>query len=177
MAPECPRPGRGRSTEPTHHRQSQAASNTNAEETTMLNWSHDYETGNSRIDLQHETFLGLVNEFQQIRLAGHDKDKLCRTLREICYYATFHFHSEENVMTDSGYPDLEAHRLHHYALLEILNNKVLGLQMGLYDAESIEEFLIQWFVQHVKQEDMKIGQFLKAATLRDPTPPGGVRRA
>lgn len=140
----------------------------------MLNWSHDYEIGNSRIDLQHETFLGLVNEFQQIRLAGHDKDKLCRTLREICLYATFHFHSEENVMTDSGYPDLETHKLHHYTLLEILNNKVLGLQMGEYDAERIEEFLIHWFVQHVKQEDMKIGQFLKEQSHGDHAPPGSV---
>ena len=141
----------------------------------MLNWSHDYEIGNSRIDLQHETFLGLVNEFQQIRLAGHDKNKLCRTLREICLYATFHFHSEENVMTDCSYPDLEAHKLHHYTLLEILNNKVLGLQMGECNAKAIEEFLIHWFVQHVKREDMKIGQFLKETTLGDHAPPGGVQ--
>jgi formiminotetrahydrofolate cyclodeaminase len=28
-----------------------------------------------------------------------------------------------------------------------------------------------------KQEDMKIGQFLKATAPRDPTPPGGVRQA
>lgn len=143
----------------------------------MLNWSHDYEIGNSRIDLQHETFLGLVNEFQQIRLAGHDKNKLCRTLREICLYATFHFHSEENVMTDCGYPGLEVHKLHHYTLLEVLNNKVLGLQMGQYDAESIEEFLIQWFVQHVKQEDMKIGQFLKETAQGDTTLASDVRQA
>jgi len=143
----------------------------------MLNWSHDYEIGISRIDLQHETFLDLVNEFQQIRLAGHDKNKLCRTLREICLYATFHFHSEENVMIDIGYPNLEAHKLHHYTLLEILSNKVLGLQIGEYDAESIEEFLIQWFVQHVKQEDMKIGQFLKEKALPDTSSPGGVQQA
>jgi hemerythrin len=117
----------------------------------MLNWSHDYAIGNSRIDLQHETFLSLVNEFQQIRLAGHDQEKVCRTLREICLYATFHFQSEENVMTDCGYPGLEAHKLQHYELLEILNNKVLGLQMGEYEAKAIEEFLVHWFIQHVQR--------------------------
>jgi hemerythrin len=70
----------------------------------MLNWSHDYETGNPRIDLQHETFLGLVNEFQQIGWLATTRTNCAGPCGKSADYATFHFHSEENVMTDSGYP-------------------------------------------------------------------------
>ena len=72
----------------------------------MLQWSEEYSIGNVRIDLQHETFLGLMNEFKSMRLAGCDKNKLYRTLKEMCLFAAFHFYSEENVMIAIEYPDL-----------------------------------------------------------------------
>lgn len=33
---------------------------------------------------------------------------------------------------------------------------MLGFEMGAYTAESVETFLIEWFVSHVTHEDVKI---------------------
>ena len=126
----------------------------------MLNWKAEYSIGNDRIDFEHRTFLGLVNEFQIARQGGASKEKLARMLREIALYAKFHFCSEENVMADIGYPDLEPHRLQHYNLIEVLSNKMLGLDMDQYQPEEIEQFLVGWFVNHVTHEDSRIGDFI-----------------
>jgi hemerythrin len=64
-------------------------------------------------------------------------------------------------MEDIGYPDLEAHRLQHYNLVEVLSNKMLGLDMGQYEPEEIERFLVSWFVNHVTHEDSQIGVFIR----------------
>lgn len=66
-------------------------------------------------------------------------------------------------MEDVGYPELEAHRNSHYHLCEILSNKMLDFEMGAYTAESVETFLIEWFVSHVTHEDVKIERFIRAS--------------
>ena len=126
----------------------------------MITWSQEFAIGHVRIDHEHQTFLCLVNDFHLARRSGASPVKLNRILNELSLYARFHFYSEENVMADSGYPDLEAHRLLHYTLIEMLNNKILGLQICAIDAGQVESFLIDWFVQHVTQEDTKIGRHL-----------------
>lgn len=60
-----------------------------------------------------------------------------------------------------GYPDLQSHRLQHYNLIEVLSNKMLGLDMDQYEPEEIERFLIGWFVNHVTHEDSQIGDFIR----------------
>jgi hemerythrin len=60
----------------------------------MLKWNEEYSIGNDRIDFEHRTFLGLVNEFQLSRQGGASSEKLARMLREIALYAKFHFCSE-----------------------------------------------------------------------------------
>ena len=126
----------------------------------MLQWSEEYSIGNVRIDLQHEAFFGLMNEFEANRLAGCDKDKLYRTLKEMYLFVAFHFYSEENLMVDIGYPDIKAHKMQHQVLLELLNKKVIGFDVGEYHAKDIEDFLLNWFIKHAMQEDVKIGKYL-----------------
>ena len=128
----------------------------------MLEWSDRFLIGHERIDFEHRTFFGLVVDFQKARINGADKKTLAGLLEEIALYAKFHFRSEENVMEQMHYPDLESHRNEHYRLVEVLSNKMLGLEMDLYTASDIEEFLVEWFVGHTSGVDKKIVQYQKS---------------
>jgi hemerythrin len=66
----------------------------------MLDWSHDYEIGNPKIDFEHHIFFGLIKEFHNARLNESDRERLGRILEEVALYARFHFRSEENLMKD-----------------------------------------------------------------------------
>lgn len=134
----------------------------------MLEWNDGYLIGNERIDFEHRTFFGLVTDFQKARINEADKKTLAGLLEEIALYAKFHFRSEENVMEQLHYPDLENHRKEHYQLVEVLSNKMLGLEMDLYSAKDIEDFLVEWFVGHTSKVDRKIVEYqqsLEASTL------------
>ena len=109
-----------------------------------------------------------MTDFQKARINEADKKTLAGLLEEIALYAKFHFRSEENVMEQLHYPDLENHRKEHYQLVEVLSNKMLGLEMDLYSAREIEDFLGEWFVGHTSQVDRKIVEYqqsLEASTL------------
>ena len=127
----------------------------------MLEWSDTFLIGNDRIDFEHKTFFNLVADFQKARLEHADKKRLAHMLEEIALYAKFHFRSEENVMEQINYPDLAHHQQEHYNLIEVLSNKMLGLEMDMYHAEDIEDFLVTWFIDHTSGEDRKIAEFQK----------------
>jgi len=130
----------------------------------MLPWDHKYDVGIERIDAQHHIFLSLVGEFQIARLADVSPEKLDSILNEIVLYAKYHFYSEVNVMKEHRYPELEAHQILHFSLINDLSNKMTGLHLGLSQARDVEEFLIEWFTGHTTSEDAKFGRFLTEKT-------------
>jgi hemerythrin len=127
----------------------------------MLEWSDKYLIGIPRVDFEHETFFGLVSDFEKARLENADKNRLLGILEEIALYAKFHFRSEENVMEALGYPGLEDHKDKHMQLIDDLSNKILGLTLNSISPEKIEGFLVDWFLQHTANEDKKIAEFQK----------------
>lgn len=80
-------------------------------------------------------------------------------LDEVVLYAKFHFRSEENVMEEIGYPDLEEHKLKHLEMIDRLQNKVVGLSIGSTTRKQVQEFLTDWLVTHTTDYDWKIAEF------------------
>lgn len=133
----------------------------------VLEWSDKFLIGIPRIDFEHETFFGLVSDFEKARLNNADKKQLLGILDEIALYAKFHFRSEENVMASLGYPGIKEHEEKHLQLIEDLSNKILGMTLGSITAEATQNFLVDWFLHHTTTEDKKIAEFQKQCTLEN----------
>lgn len=127
-----------------------------------MQWTKEMELGHDRIDAEHRIFLRLVNEFSDRIDGGASLDALLRTLREIRQYAAFHFASEENVMEEMGYPDLQAHRGCHEALLAAVDEKIRLLPAHAAAPKELLGFLADWFAQHTSQEDHKLVAHINA---------------
>jgi hemerythrin len=126
----------------------------------MIEWNSDYLTGIDEIDLQHQYFTMLINRIEtkisSIALdEGHSP-----LLNELIYYARFHFLSEENVMAEAGYPDLEMHKRLHSDLIEQLNNEIQMLESDLVKPTHIIDMLGSWFREHTLEEDGKYASFI-----------------
>ena len=130
----------------------------------MLLWKSKYEVGIERIDAQHHIFLNVIGEFQEACRQGASVDKLESILHEIALYARYHFYSEENIMRECGFPEINEHKNMHYQLLDDMNGRMLGMREGLSTSREVEEFLVQWFVRHTTQEDIKIGHHVRTAS-------------
>lgn len=126
----------------------------------MILWKQAYSVGNDRIDMQHQIFLGLVSEFSDARQERLPQEKLSRTLQEIIKYAEYHFLSEENIMSDCSYPELDKHRIIHNHLLSQIKTKAGEMALEQTTPLEIEDFLTEWFMLHTQHEDRKIAEYL-----------------
>ena len=132
-----------------------------------LKWKSAYKVGHARIDFEHKIFLGLIQKLDREIEEGANLEKLMRTLFEIRKYAEFHFVSEENVMIDIGYPDLENHRRLHGLLIDHLKRFAEHAGGGEIPAEDILIFLRDWYLHHTTTEDTRISSHVKAGEIDD----------
>jgi len=123
-----------------------------------LRWDPGVRIGVEEIDLEHQTFVVLINQLDHYL---RQPEMAERVLQALAKYVAFHFQSEENMMFAAAYPGLEAHRLIHHSLVEQLNNVLLKLRGGEISYDEVLEFLRQWYCNHTAKEDMKFGEFLK----------------
>ena len=90
-------------------------------------------------------------------------EKIMSTLGFMIEYTDFHFSTEEKHMNELNYPGLKYHRKQHNEFKTVLNNLVQdfeedGATKAL--ADSIDTFLVNWLVTHIKGIDQEFGKFL-----------------
>jgi len=131
-----------------------------------IHWDSKFEIGHQRIDSEHQIFLGLIVDLDKAVEAGDSRERLLRMVHEIEAYARFHFVSEENIMIDIAYPELDSHRSKHRLLLASMKDKAYEFARRTTDAETIVTFTFEWFALHTTQVDKKIATFIaqRAAT-------------
>jgi len=129
----------------------------------QIPWQKEYEVGVEDIDLQHHYFVNLINRIGlQIQHEVIDQRYLNALINELNAYAKFHFSSEETMMIKANYPDYEMHKNHHLDLvqrLSIAEYKVLE-EATPEEVESIINFLMEWFLNHTRQEDKAFADYL-----------------
>ena len=125
-----------------------------------IQWGNKFEINHERIDSEHKIFLGLIIDINKEVNGGCDPQRIKRLLSEVTEYAKFHFVSEENIMEEIDYPELEAHRISHRRLLSKLSDIAYDLSHQQIDFFSLVEFLFEWFANHTAIEDKKIAIYI-----------------
>jgi len=131
----------------------------------VLRFEVPMATGFSDIDEQHQLFLDMIGELGARIGEGAHKQGLLDALQGMHIYADTHFCDEEALMNAWGYPELTAHcRLH-----ETFRHMVGELEErakegpGLVSLEMLE-FLGQWFIGHIRNEDQRFAAFAHSRT-------------
>ncbi|EPY01717.1 bacteriohemerythrin [Magnetospirillum fulvum] len=125
-------------------------------------WKAAYETGHQRIDFEHRIFLDLIRQIEAELTSDAPVEKISRRLTELYKYADFHFFSEEGIMLDLSFPEYDAHRKIHLALLDELSRFILSMSIDLIRQDDLIGFLVNWFSSHTAREDIKIADFTRA---------------
>lgn len=123
-----------------------------------VRWDPKISVGVEEIDLEHRTFVLLINQLDEYQA---QPEMVRRILLALMKYAAFHFQSEENTMYSAAYPDAEAHWQLHLAVLEQLNITLQKFSAGEIDCPQILDFLRNWYCTHTSKVDMQLGDFLK----------------
>lgn len=130
----------------------------------IFEWDDNLSVGIEEVDNQHKELIKKLDDLAECILNKKGKDKIGTILRFMNDYAKIHFSTEEEYMTKHGYPGLDLHIKQHGKFRDTTNRLIKELEsekdMESF-ASSVQRFLIDWLILHIKTTDQKFGGFLK----------------
>ena len=127
-----------------------------------IKWTEDLSVGIDPIDNQHQKWIEHYNNAVETIHAQHEVAQISKSLGFLSDYTEMHFSTEEQAMTESDYPELKEHKAKHDALRKTLTDMTEEfIEDGATDllAESVETFLGNWLIKHIKEVDMRFAAF------------------
>lgn len=126
-------------------------------------WRDDLSVGIESIDDDHKKLLTLINNLQTAVFYPTGEAFERQALQELVDYTKYHFEREERLMQENGYPDFEAHKRQHEAMIA----KVSGF-LEAYErdregtVEELSVFLRDWLLKHIAGTDKQYSGHLRA---------------
>jgi len=130
-------------------------------------WRDDLSVGIQAIDDDHKKLLHLINNLQTAVYYPTGEAFERQALQELVDYTKYHFKREEDLMSENGYPDFEAHKRVHEEMIA-----KVGTFLEAYEQDregTIEElirFLKAWLIDHIAGTDQKYSPFLHEKGVR-----------
>jgi hemerythrin len=134
-------------------------------------WDDSLSVKVDLIDEQHKMLIQRLADLSDAFSRGLEQNKVMKTLEFMIDYTDFHFSAEEKVMAENDYPGFGEQKRQHEEFRTTLNNivedyKEEGTTTAI--AESINVFLLNWLIKHIKGSDTKLGQFLTDKGFENP---------
>jgi hemerythrin len=130
----------------------------------IFDWEDNLSIGIETIDGQHRELIRRLNKLAESVLAKQGKNRIGMTLKFMKNYGEEHFTSEEDFMARNSYPQLDEHKRQHEKFLVTTTKLIreLDYQKDMeHFASSVQRFLIDWLILHIRTSDRQFGIFLK----------------
>jgi len=133
----------------------------------LIDWTDQLSVGVPSIDSQHRKLIDLINDLHAAMAAGRGAELLGKTFKGLVHYTLSHFAYEEQLMRQTAFPGLEAHRAEHTRLVDTVQKLQQDWRSGKV-AISMEMlwFLKDWVGGHIVGMDKKYGPHVTAAGAR-----------
>ena len=131
----------------------------------FANWTDSMSVGIEKIDAQHRKLLDVINDLHDAAQVGKGAEVRDALFQELAEYVGTHFGTEEELMREHLYPDLDSHKRAH----DGFTAKVLGFRQksgGGDISDDVLVFLKDWIVNHDILIDRKLGVYLNERGVR-----------
>ncbi|MBI2748854.1 MAG: diguanylate cyclase [Burkholderiales bacterium] len=130
----------------------------------QLTWRDAYESGHPRIDEQHRLLFNNANDLLAAVLSGRPKEEVAELIGALMRNVVQHFHDEEAIFSDAGYPSAARHAAVHSHLI----NKGLVMVSHFHEDRltlgELFQFLAHEVVaRHILGSDREFFPFLETA--------------
>ncbi|MBU0985514.1 MAG: bacteriohemerythrin [candidate division Zixibacteria bacterium] len=129
----------------------------------LIQWSDKYSVGVDAMDRQHQKLIDMINDLHGAMKKGRGRAIIGEIVNELISYCRLHFSTEERLLAQHSYPDIEQHRIKHQQLVE----KVMDMKTELKDdhapaAHNMMKFLNDWLIQHIMGTDKLYGEYINS---------------
>jgi len=132
-----------------------------------IEWTTDLATGSTEIDNQHKTIFFRINDMLDACKQGKGRAKVESLIKFLEDYVLSHFGEEERFMKKHAYPDYAAHKALHeefISQLAELKKQVAAEGVGVHTVVATNQLVVNWFINHIRKVDTKLGAFWTANT-------------
>lgn len=129
-----------------------------------IEWDSSLAVGVDTIDEQHKMLIERLNDLSEAIEMTQGEGGVLQTLDFLIEYTDFHFSAEEKYMAEHDYPGLDYQKKQHEEFKASLKDLVDDYEYeGVTRAltTSVNVFLLNWLVNHIKGVDHKLGEFLQ----------------
>ncbi len=125
-------------------------------------WSPAFSVGNDVLDAQHRLLLQLCQAAGEKLAATPQPNahEIHVILNGLCLYARVHFATEEKLLREVGYPDIEAQQAEHDHYWTTLTHHLEAACAGRPDLPALHAFLSEWWESHILVSDMRYKAYL-----------------
>lgn len=128
-------------------------------------WSADFATGSRQVDAANESLFFLIGNLFKPGVECKKREGFCPhdgcgKVMAIHRFVARNFAVQEKLMTETGYPGIEAHRRAHTDLLVRLRDLYDKQVCGDWEEEAVRSAVTRWAVEHVDSHDRPLGQWL-----------------
>ena len=130
-----------------------------------IEWDESLSIGVELIDEQHKMLIQKLRDLSDAFDQGLEQNKMLKTIDFMIDYTDFHFREEEKLMAENQYSGLESQKKQHKEFKDTLDHILEDYQdegptKAL--ATSINVFLINWLINHIKSDDNDYADAVRA---------------
>lgn len=129
-----------------------------------ISWNDSLLTGILAIDAQHKSLVDSFARLSRAFKSGEAPPLMAGLANFLVSYAEEHFGTEEILMRQHAYPGFAEHLKEHEEFAceaRELARKIAVEGASHEIAADATEKLADWIMNHIRKEDMKMGEYLK----------------
>lgn len=136
----------------------------------MLQWTEQFETGNSEIDSQHKTLINYINRLEEVSYATNpsrqEAEFLLNLVDFVETYTNVHFKHEESCMARFRCPAYQENKTAHAEFSKFFQQfkhrfKTAGCRSEVL--KELHDTCRSWIKSHILRVDLRLKPCLKRA--------------
>lgn len=116
-------------------------------------WHPCFTVGHALLDAQHKKLFKLCHMAAESLDASDWATRLPDLLNELMVHVVRHFRTEESLLDECAYDDLDGHKKTHEAYLEQLSRLLHASRSASLEREAVLACLNGWWVDHILDAD------------------------
>ena len=127
----------------------------------LMVWKDSYSVGIAQLDDDHKKLIDLLNKFQTAYEYHTGEEFERKALSDLVDYTKYHFQHEEELLQEHAYPDFDAHKAQHVAMIAEVERFLKDYDARGHEAlEGVAKYLQGWLINHINGTDKQYSAFL-----------------
>ena len=128
-----------------------------------MTWKDDLKIGVPAIDTQHKMLCEAIDRLLDACKSGKGRAEIVSTMSFLEQYTARHFHDEEILHRQSGYPKVVEHKAIHDAFIkkvQALKQEIIDDGATIVTVGKVNTLIIDWLFNHIRKVDQELEKYI-----------------